>query len=315
MPGKYPTDPTLRAELNALRADQNTTNARLAEMLAIPGCTPTFLAKYLNDNLDRQVHDFEARAFDTLRAIRERIEFGTSIYPTSMVAKIGKCLDLIRKTGDIALITSPAGNGKTCAANHYFAHNPSAVRLNLNATTREANQIEALAFRTIDHRDWKGQTSRFQYLVPRFKGASRLLIVDNAQRLASSGRQWIFDFADEAECPVALIGNPETLDRIRTNDQQFSRIGIHATYELEAKELPAASFHVAQQHSDAETAEQISDLVSFIASQDGRLRAVRKTVVLAQELRAVSADLRDNPRKAVRAAHARLVRDYNLPSD
>jgi DNA transposition AAA+ family ATPase len=139
--------------------------------------------------------------------------------------------------------------------------------------------------------------------------------VDNAQRLASSGRQWIFDFADEAECPVALIGNPETLDKIRTNDQQFSRIGIHANYELDSRELPGASAHVAAQHSDPETAEQIADLVAFIAAREGRLRAVRKTVVLAQELRAISADLRDNPRKAIRAAHARLVRDYTLPND
>jgi DNA transposition AAA+ family ATPase len=312
---KYPTDPALTAELLALRAEQGITNSQLCRLLAIDGCTPTFLSKYLNDNLDREVEGFAAKARDTIKGIRERIEFGSEIFETSVVRRIGNCLNLIRKTGDVAAITSPAGNGKTSAVNHYLAANPSAIRINLNATTRDANRVENLVFRGVDNRDWKAQCSRFEYLVARFKGASRLLIVDNAQRLTSSGRQWIFDFADEAQCPVCLIGNPEMIDRIRTNDQQFSRIGIHATYELEDKELPAAAARVAAQFSDSATAEAIADLCAFIAAREGRLRAVRKTVVLAQELRNASADLRENPRKAIRAAHARLVRDYELPHD
>ena len=120
---------------------------------------------------------------------------------------------------------------------------------------------------------------------------------------------------DEADCPVALVGNPEMIDAIRANDQQFSRIGIHGNYELEDSELHAASMHVATQFSDDATAETISDLIAFIAAKDGRLRAVRKTVILAQQLRAESAKLRDDPRAAIRAAHARLIRDYTLPTD
>jgi len=312
---KHATDPALIASLIELRGEKNITNHQLCRLLGIAGCTPTFLSKYLNDNLDREVPDFDRQAFDILKSIRERLKFGAEIFETSVVRKIGNALNLIRKTGDIALITAPAGNGKTSAINHYLAANRSAIRINLNATTRAANKVEGLVFRAIDNRDWKAQCSRFEYLVSRFSGSSRLLIVDNAQRLDASGRQWLFDFGDEAECPICLVGNPETLDRIRTNDQQFSRIGIHASYELEAAELPAAAARVAAQFSDAATAEAIADLAAFIAGKDGRLRAVRKTVILAQELRNASADLRENPRKAIRAAHSRLVRDYALPSD
>lgn len=312
---KYPTNPELIVALNTLRAEQNLTNTSLANLLGITGCTTTYLSKYLNDNLDREVPDFERQAWDILKSIRERISFGAEIFETSVVRKIGNALNLIRKTGDIACITSPAGNGKTSAVNHYLSENRSAIRINLNATTRAANKVEALVFQAIDNRDWKGQSSRFDYLQKRFAGSSRLLVVDNAQRLDGSGRQWLFDFHDEAECPICLVGNPELLDRIRTNDQQFSRIGIHATYELEPKEIPAAAARVAAQFSDAATAESVADLAAFIGARDGRLRAVKKTIILMQELRNASADLRHDPRKALRAAHSRLVRDYQLPND
>jgi DNA transposition AAA+ family ATPase len=312
---KYPTDPTVIAELLALRNEQGLTNKRLAALLGINGVTETFLSKYINDNLDRLIPEFERIALDIVRSIRERMNFASSIYQTSVVRKMGNVLHLIRKTGDIAALTSPAGNGKTSAVRHFAAENPSTICINLNATTRDAGKVEGLIFRTTDHREWKGQTSRYDFLVNRFKGTGRLLIVDNAQRLTMSGRQLIFDLADDAEFPVALIGNPEMIDAIRANDQQFSRVGIHGTYELEAAELHAAAMHVARQFSDESTAEAIGDLISFIASKDGRLRAVRKTVILAQQLRAESAKLRDDPRAAIRAAHARLIRDYSLPAD
>jgi DNA transposition AAA+ family ATPase len=315
MPGKYPTDPALIEALLALRNDQGITNKRLAAILGIPGVSETFLSKYINDNLDRQIPEFDAIAFDVIKSMRERMAFATSIFPTSVVRKMGNVLNLIRKTGDFAVLTSPAGNGKTSAVRHYASENPSSVCINLNATTREAGKVEGLVFRTTDHREWKGQTSRFDFLVARFKGTGRLLIVDNAQRLTMSGRQWIFDFSDEADCPVALVGNPEMIDAIRGNDQQFSRIGIHGNYELEDGELPFSSMHIARQFADEDTAEKISDLISFIAKQDGRLRAVRKTIILAEQLRQESAKLAADPRAAIRAAHARLVRDYSLPND
>ena len=315
MPGKYPTDPTLIAALVSLRDDHGLSHKELVAKLGIPGVTETYISKYLNDNLDREVPEFERTAFDIVRSIRERVLFGTSIYPTSVVRKMGNVLNLIRKTGDFAILTSPAGNGKTSAVRQFAAENPSSICINLNATTREASKVEGLVFRSTDHRQWKGQSPRFDFLVNRFKGTGRLLIVDNAQRLTMSGRQWIFDFADEADCPVALVGNPEMIDAIRSNDQQFSRIGLHGQYELEDAELPAAATHVTHQFSDPETAEVVSDLTAFIARREGRLRAVRKTIILAQQLRSESAKLLHNPRAAIRAAHSRLIRDYTLPND
>ena len=213
------------------------------------------------------------------------------------------------------MITSPAGNGKTSGIYAYQAQNPSAVVIVLNASTRSASNVENIIMNRIDSAGWKRNSARFDYLVTRFKEVSRMLIIDNAQRLDSSGRQWLCDFHDAASVPIGLVGNPEAVTRWRTVDQQFSRIGIHGSYELEKKELHDASLRVAQQFSNRETAEKISDLCAYIALHEGRLRAVKKTVILAEELRQASPTLKDDPRAAMRAAHSRLIRDYKLPLD
>ncbi len=311
----FPTDPATVAELIQLRADLKLSNKGLAARLGIEGVTETFLSKYINGKLDRQVPNFEARFRDTLKSIRDRIAFGAVIFETSVTRRMGNGFDLVRRTGDIGLFTSPAGNGKTSAIHNYTWANPSAVQITLNASTRDADGVLGLIMAQIDRSTWKGNSSRYKHCISRFKGFSRMLIVDNTHRLDGSGRQMLFDFHDEAECPIGLVGNDDILERIKENDQQFSRIGIHGVYELEKDEIQAAAKRVAHQYSDLATAEAIEDLTAAIGLQEGRLRAVKKTVILAEELRKVSKDLRDDPRKAIRSAHARLVRNYTLPSD
>jgi DNA transposition AAA+ family ATPase len=312
---KYPTDPTVIAELQKLRNELKLSNKGLTEKLAMDGVTETFISKYLNDKLDRLVPNFEARFRDILKGIRERIAFGSEIFETSVTRKMRNGFDLIRATGQIALVTSPAGNGKTSGVNAFLASNPSAVGITLNATTRNAPKVLSLMFNAVDHQGWKPGTSRFDFLVERFLAVSRFLIVDNAQRLDGSGRQLLFDFHDAAKSPIALVGNPELLGRIQSNDQQGSRIGINPSYELQEAELPAAAKRVAQQFSDLDTAEQIEDLVAFIASQEGRLRAVQQAVTTMQQLRCASAKLKDDPRAALRSASSILAVNYKLPSD
>ena len=63
------------------------------------------------------------------------------------------------------------------------------------------------------------------------------------------------------------------------------------------------------------TGEAVSDLVSIVAKEDGHLRSVRKQVILMQALRRLQpAQFADDPRKAFRAAHKELVRNYTLPA-
>jgi DNA transposition AAA+ family ATPase len=130
--------------------------------------------------------------------------------------------------------------------------------------------------------------------------------------LDATGRQFLFNLNRDTGCAVVLIGNPEILDKIRRNAQHFSRTGVKGEPCLTEKEIPAAALRVAEQFSSAEFAAEISDLVAFIATKPGRLRAVRKAVILAFELAEKN---KFEPRKALREAHRNLVRDYALPAD
>jgi DNA transposition AAA+ family ATPase len=310
MKSKYPTDRDLAAALLALRTKQGMTNPQLAKYFDVGA---TFISKYLNDNLDHDPKDFDTKAWDVLKSIEARLDLVNNLFETSVSRAFAGRVDMARRTQDVCLICAPAGEGKTSSGRLYAQAHPSTIYRKLNGRQGDASSVESLVFDAIETRTWKGNTSRWDFIVSILKGTSRAIIIDNAHRLDTTGRNWLFDLNEETGCAIVLLGNPEILDKIRANDQQFSRIGVKGEPELDKKELPLVAQKVAEQFSSAAVAEEIADLAAFVASRPGRLRAVRKRVILAEELRAKNPKL--DPRAAFRTAHRNLVSDYALPSD
>ena len=311
---QYPTDPKLRAALSEHRSKHNLTNPKFAKMLNV---TPTFLSKYINDNLDHNPKNFDLEAWDILMAIEKRLILADELFDTSVTREIHGRFNFIRKTSDIGVIHGNAGIGKTSSNLLYVERNPSTPYICLNARIRSARELEKAMFNSIESRDWNGTSSmsRLDYLVDRFAGSQRLIILDNIQRLNSDGLSWLFDFHDAAEIGIACTGNPEIIDKIISCDQHSSRFGISKEIQPpNAAEISDLATRVAAQFSDLETAQEISDLVAFIAKKDGHLRAVRKEVILMQALRELDPKLASNPRLALRSAHKELVRNYDLPT-
>eukprot|EP00112_Aurelia_sp_Birch-Aquarium-sp1_P003876 Seg14379.1 transcript_id=Seg14379.1/GoldUCD/mRNA.D3Y31 product="Mu-like prophage FluMu DNA transposition protein B" protein_id=Seg14379.1/GoldUCD/D3Y31 len=278
------------------------------------GCGDTFLSKYINDKLDHPPNNFEATAWDLLKAIEHRLELYEEIFETSVTRQIHGRINLSRRAGNIAVIHGAAGIGKSSASILYAEKNPSTVYRELNARTRDGRAVESVLFNAIEHRDWKGNSSRFEFLVQRFKGSQRTIILDNAHRLNSDGIAWVFDFHSRTGCPFILVANPEIADRILSNDQNFSRVGTAKGFALDDKTIAKVATRVATQFSDEETAKEISDLVTIIAKHSGHLRAVKKTVMLMEALRDLQPDLKDKPRQALRVAHKELLTDFDLPA-
>lgn len=315
MPGKFPTDPTMIADLNGFISEHKLTYKALCRMLLIEGVNETFISKYIGDKLDRQVDNFEIRCRDMLKGHRERIAFGSHIFESSVTRKIGDSFNLMRLSGQIGLATGPAGHGKTSGIRQFIATNPSAVLLTLNESTGTASRLLSVLFSKIDHQSWNGRTPRFDYLKERFADSGRMILIDNWQRLKSCGRNLLFDFHDETNSPIGGIGNPEALKPIIANDQHSRRLGIVPTYQLLDDELAALSHKVTRQFADTATADAIGDLVAVIAAHEGALGSVQMSVILMQQLRKLSAKLDGDPRAALRAAHSRLNRSYLLPED
>jgi DNA transposition AAA+ family ATPase len=307
---KYTTDRQLAEELLQFRQSQGITNAELGRRL---GVSQTFISEYINDRLQRDPGNFVERARNILTALKARLEDATNLFETSVTKNIAGRIDMARRTQDLALLVGPAGEGKSCGAKLFAKENPSTIYAELSSFHRTDSRIAGVIFKKLERRaDWKGKETRAEFLVEQLKGSHRVIIIDEAHMLEASGRQFLFNLNRDTGCAVVLIGNPEILDKIRRNDQHFSRVGVKGEPSLTDKEIPAVSLKVAQQFSTPEFAEEISDLVAFVASKPGRLRAVRKNVILAYELAQKNGT---DPRRSFREAHKNLVRDYSLPSD
>jgi len=297
----------LRAQLDAYRNsyDPPLTNRDLAREL---GAGATQISKYLNGKPDWDVTDFETTIEDVLKSAALRRAGGSqTMVETSVTKQINSVCETIRKTNDVGLIFGPAGTGKTVAIAMYAERMPSAIVITLTKWAANAHGIERLLFAALETRSFrKSGQSRAQWLLSRLRNSNRILIVDNAHRLTKSGREWLFDFQDATGIPIALVGNPEVLDAIEDNDQQFSRIGIVQSVKL--KDSSAIATRILAESAPAAN-EHIGDLVRTIAGQKGHLRSLKKHLLLIPELLPA---FEGDYRKAMLAAHTQLVSDYKL---
>lgn len=298
-----------RAALELYRTRHGLSNSAVARQLGVHAGT---ISRYLAGKYPGDVPKLEASIEDLLKSAEERRDHQARLFETSVTRTVRNYINTVRRTNDIGLIHGPAGVGKSAAIQLYCAEYPTSISVTLNATTRTGQRLEASLFEAIETRGWKGNVSRWSFLVRRLRNSSRVICLDNAQRLDGDGRQWLFDFADETNCPIILVANPEILDRIRGNDQQFSRIGMAQAVSLRDDEIPGLARAVAEQFTA--DAEPIADLAAVVASHRGHLRAVRKQVLLMETLREAGGRLAD-PRTAFRAAHTKLIRDHALPRD
>lgn len=300
----------LIAALEQARTEDRQSQAKLAKML---GCDGGTLNKYLNQKYPADVAPLEAKIEEylTIRANSRRLK--SKVFETTVTAAVGAAINLARITGDtegnISIIYGPAGCGKTKAAELYCATNTMAIFATLTDRTRDGRGVERAIMAAMETSSYKGNQSRWKFLSEKLAASRRPIIIDNSQRLNESGRSWLFDFQDSTGCPIILLGNPEVLDPIKSNDQFFSRFGFKTAVALADKEISAVAHAVAAQYFDH--ADDIRDLTALIAKNKGGLRAVKKQCQLAQALK-------DNgigdPRKAFHAAHSKLIRDYALPA-
>jgi DNA transposition AAA+ family ATPase len=307
---KHQINTELRDTLATLRTEESLTNSQIAAALGVAGISATNVSKFLNDNYDRDPAPLEAAVADFLKARSERKLIETAIFDTSVTRSITTVLDTVRRTSDFALITGPAGSGKTKAAELYHGKHPTTVHATPNAARRDAKGIEAAVFDAVEHRSWKGNVSRWKFLVDRFAASNRLIMVDQAQRLDMSALRWLFDFHDETGCPVALFGNPELLDKLSDDSQLYSRIGMSHPVSLKDSEIAEVARRVAAQFLSG--SDDVVDLAAIVAKHAGHLRAVRKQSILAQQLLDMGAT--KSAEQAFRLAHTKLVRNYSLPT-
>jgi DNA transposition AAA+ family ATPase len=296
----WQTNADLREQLEGLKA-KGDTNVSIGKKLGYPD--GTVVSKYLNDRMDRDPAEFEGRLADYVAAeSRRTLAVHGEVIRTSVVRQFATFADAVRRSNAVGVFHSPAGLGKTTAIADYLEKNPTAIGVCANAAQNDATGVRQLFWAATSHRGYLANRSRWDFLVDKFKGSGRLIVVDNAQRLIGSGRDWLFDFRDATGCPMVLVGNPAILSRVAGSDQQFSRTLME--HEATLKEVES----VVRQIVDAHTGdgESIYDLCYPIAKRKGcgHLRSLVMTLTAMREF--VNPDEPD-PRRAFEAALAKSI--------
>ncbi len=300
----------LRAELEAYRERNNLSLAELAIQL---GSNASQVSRYLAKKPIGDVEKLERIIRDVLKHEDRRKAVKHGLFETPVSKAVAGVLDTIKETNDVGLIFSSAGEGKTSGIEMYCLDHPATIALTATQWACGASAIERLLWDAVNTESWSGNTKRSLYLVSHLRGSNRLLIIDNSHRLDGSALRYLFDFSDSTSCPLALVGNPEVLDKIRTNDQMFSRVGIKRELRLEAKQMKS----VVRRLLDVlypSAADELLPMALIVAEHKGRLRAVRKQVQLMQTMleRAERKGDKLAAPEAFLAAHEHLVRDYAL---
>jgi DNA transposition AAA+ family ATPase len=296
----------LRQRLKEYAIEEDLTNAELGLEL---GVHSTAVSKYLNGRPDGNVVRLEAVAADVLHNAARRRAIKIELFETNVSLEVNAACETIRKTNDMAVVHGPAGIGKTSGCELFVRFNPAALFITIKAWQRNANGIEALVWEQLATADWNGNERRCTYMERKLKNSNRLLIVDNAHRLKAAGLEYLFDFHDATGIPVALVGNPEVLELIKRNDQMFSRIGLC----IAISKPDHSKYKIVQQIVEQIAPEAngyLNDAGAVVVEQHGHLRALKKQVSLAKELK------EHNPKLswevAFKQAHTQLIRDYPL---
>lgn len=134
----------------------------------------------------------------------------------------------------IVLCSGPSGIGKSVGAQALYASDPNAILIRL---CQRGGTDTGIISAIVEAAGWRGRPARtkmIDFVFGKLRHSGRLLIVDQAHRLAGSGYEILIDLADVCGIPILVIGTDlirERVTRIRMgagdimNDQFARRVG------------------------------------------------------------------------------------------
>ncbi|MCK9468167.1 MAG: AAA family ATPase [Porticoccaceae bacterium] len=278
---------TTRDRLALWMQQSSTTMAQVARRT---GYNEATISRYLASTMSGNREAVESAITDMLNAHERRQTWHAFYFDTVGTQRAQTLFDLIRETCDIGLVTSPAGMGKTTAAQHYASTHESAILITLTEGHGDNWGIIRFLFDTLKVRNYNRQRhgTKDSVIHQRLAQSERLLIVDNAQRATLSGLRWLFDLYDSTGIPIALIGNPDILTRLAGSDQLSSRIGLRTDISHQQGRhdidwlIDAADTLLAEMWPNAP--QEVQLLAREAVRQEGHLRRLVKQLRIAIRL-------------------------------
>lgn len=144
------------------------------------------------------------------------------------------------RNSTIAICIGPAGVGKTTVAHHLYETTTGAIYMRIGRREGNSPQLRRrladLAKASTRHRLPKAlkQLPVSERVYEKLRNSNRLLIIDEAHRLADDGLEYLRDLYDETNIPILLLCTLDLWQRIQADadedhGQLFSRIGCVET--------------------------------------------------------------------------------------
>ncbi|MGA2557005.1 MAG: AAA family ATPase [Verrucomicrobiota bacterium] len=285
-----PYNEDVHAGLIAYMAEHTLSQADMARELQV---SSSAVNKYVNMKPEGDVSSLESLLTDVMKNAPKRRREQTVLVETAIARNMAGWLERVRKTADIAVLTGDAGIGKTCGAQLYSATHPTSIFLTATRAFCNERTQRRLLWQEVNTTGWRNKEriedpppSQDRYLIKKFRGSSRLVIIDGCHRLTGSGIEWWFDFHDATGLSLAFVGNACFVDKLRKlpdEDQHLSRVGASKELKLEAEDASAFArqilAQVAPDHVQALMAESVK-----VVMGPGHGRTLRKQASLALDL-------------------------------
>jgi DNA transposition AAA+ family ATPase len=302
----------LRQKLLDLRAGPAKAEFSNNKMASKLGCNSSYVSQYCNGKeFPGDLVAFEKALEDSFRNDARRKASGVDTITTTESDQLKTALEFIRKTNDVGEILAHSGEGKSRGIEIYKKANPTCIVFHVRSWSRDLGSIEGALFNAIGAAGWNKQTKRAEFMCNKLTGSDRLLIVDDAHKLTKPAMQWLFDFHDVTQSPVALVGTFELEANLGADSQRFSRTGLR--YEIKPQKPRELIEHLVRSLVPDINGEfeQVCDLGEQIAAHAGCYRAVHKQLKLAVEIKS-GAKKAITLVQAVRSAQTQLIRDWQL---
>jgi DNA transposition AAA+ family ATPase len=286
---QFTHDETVRRNAEAFIKKHDLTHAEFAARVS-DKFTATRITKYLNLNKEGRVPESDMpkveqaiRAF--LRHAGRIDQVRASLFINSVSIDVASTLSQIRRTGDVGLIHSDGGLGKTSGATLFCCDHPNTLMVTVRQYACGASAVEDMLFMAYLENslaEWPGNIKRMMWIEQQLRGTERLIIIDDAELMDISGFRSAFALHDATGVPIAFIGNSEIIDKIRKQDKSgkmISRIGMLHNARMK-DDAEATACHLIKLFAPG-SGDELVEVVTDVVTRFGHCRRARKQLSLA----------------------------------
>ena len=312
-----PHNEAIRQRLQAYREETGISNKTLGTKV---GVSSGIISQYLHAEGMKYtglIDEVEAKieSFFSAMVIRETASAEVKeTIPTEIGDDVRAAINQAIKTESVIVVSGPAGCGKTHNINHFAAKHPASLLITIDELNGGAYGVEREVAAQLPTKGAGDFDRPFYFAVDRLRNSGRLLMVDNAHKLKTTGFSILFDLADKTGIPIIFFGNGMIVSRIKgttamareRNQQNTSRVFKH---------IQLAPKYSLQQVRDfvglylQSASDRLVRLAHEVANAPGHLRSLRMHL---RELDMYLTAVGGQDHEAFRLAHSELITDVAL---